>query len=186
MNQTDSQHFCPHGRFNTSPKARPQTYITAHKQIDRRYQSSEICHQTYKLICFCLTGWAHYDIDWLPYLFSSVINDRLLYKTGKRLMENYISRRLQGSAAPCAAPSAIIMPALRSYATPSASRSATAACRCRNRSFRKCEWAWADLSYFSDLPDLADGSEGRWSSWWWKIFSGNLVVWVRIYIFATK
>ena len=81
----------------------------------------------------------HHDIDWVPYLFSSVINDRLLYETGKRLMENYISRRLQGSAAPCAAPSAIIMPALRSYATPSASRSATAACRCRNRSFRKCE-----------------------------------------------
>ena len=33
--------------------------------------------------------WADYDIDWVPFLFSSVINDRLLYKTGKRLMENY-------------------------------------------------------------------------------------------------
>ena len=31
----------------------------------------------------------HHDIDWVPYLFSSVINDRLLYETGKRLMENY-------------------------------------------------------------------------------------------------
>lgn len=56
MNQTDSQHFCPHGRFNTSPKARPQTYITAHKQIDRRRQSSEICCKTCRIICKSESG----------------------------------------------------------------------------------------------------------------------------------